>query len=202
MEGWQKQKLDFASDFFLSPKSTVLWDRCWVENNNDAGTDVWSLHRHLWPAHNHTSAAAATSNQSLLTATPPPLSSSPSTDLLPGAGDERRWGSGLNEKWQQYLPLSLPHSLTSFISQSLPSLLRCSPDSLNTEQPAGSSLCFREYANTACVYELTSESSALSTSVAFLAIVLVARGGWPQVYVLFCVYNCTQEAAHSKAVLN
>ena len=26
--------------FFLSPKSIVLWDRCWVDNTNDAGTDV------------------------------------------------------------------------------------------------------------------------------------------------------------------
>lgn len=68
----------------------------------------------------------------------------------------RRWDSGLNEKWQQYLPLSLPPSLTSFISPFLPqrsAALRTFQVRSSQRAPLSAAvLLVCEYAHSACVW--------------------------------------------------
>ena len=101
----------------------------------------WSLHRYI-PHHLTVISTHIHTQSSLL---PPPLPPPPPPPPPPPLTyfltlGMRQWDSGLNEKWQQHLPLSLPPSLNpSLLHFSVSSfLLGCSP---NTEQPAGSSLC-------------------------------------------------------------
>lgn len=96
----------------------------------------WSLHRYI--PHRLTLVSTHIHTQSSLLPPPPQLTYFLTLGM-------RWWDSGLDEKWQQHLPLSLPPSLyPSLLHLSVsPFLLGCSQDSPNTEQPAGSSLCFR-----------------------------------------------------------
>lgn len=162
--GKNRSLILFLSDFVFG-KSIVLCNRCWGENWNYAGTDVWetdlcidthlffclsSAHSHT-NTHNHTPAAAAAARLSSLL--PPPLPPPPLT-YFPALG-MRWWDSGLNEKWQQYLPFipaSLPHLLHLCLSPFCSAALQTLQTQSSQQAPlSASGLLVCEYANTECV---------------------------------------------------